>query len=311
MLFFTPNLFSTPPIKRKISNLKFGGTIRVKPTITYIDSSIRIKKGEKVWSPVELKNDDGTQYYIFTKNFEYAAQFNPSLNSFILEDIKLAFGNPASTSAGGQECYVYVYGHNSTWGTPGAVFFSGKFTLPSIDPGTWVWITTDLSHYHKTITEDIIWIGCATPWASPTAPPFLCGDESAPDNSNRNAYYEFGNPWVLYNESDFMIRAIITKTPSTYWPISGETTMDTITSAYGPRDKTPGTGYTYHFHRGVDIRARSALPVYAVESGKVVYCDEHSSDGYGNLIIIEHKYNSTIKYYSYYAHLSDITIYQI
>lgn len=39
---------------------------------------------------------------------------------------------------------------------------------------------------------------------------------------------------------------------STYWPDTGaETNSGYMSSAYGPRDKTPGSGYTDDFHRGI------------------------------------------------------------
>ena len=56
------------------------------------------------------------------------------------------------------------------------------------------------------------------------------------------------------------------------------------------------------FHGGVDIAAPEGKPVRAARHGKVVYAGK--SDGYGNLVIIQHE----LGYYTFYGHLKEIKV---
>jgi len=70
------------------------------------------------------------------------------------------------------------------------------------------------------------------------------------------------------------------------WPVSGYITQ----------------GY-WSLHRALDIGAATGTPVYAADSGYVVYAGWDNS-GYGNLIILDHGNG----YLTYYAHLSSIGV---
>ncbi len=56
------------------------------------------------------------------------------------------------------------------------------------------------------------------------------------------------------------------------------------------------------FHGGVDIAAPEGKSVRAARQGKVVYAGK--SDGYGNLVIIQHE----LGYYTLYGHLKEIKV---
>jgi len=86
------------------------------------------------------------------------------------------------------------------------------------------------------------------------------------------------------------------------WPISGsQTTMDVLSSGYGPRWLLSPAPAHYDFHRGVDIVA-SYQTVYAITGGKVVYYDYR--DGFGNYLVIAHGDPDSPWCYSGYAHLN-------
>ncbi|MDH4128297.1 MAG: M23 family metallopeptidase [Spirochaetota bacterium] len=69
-----------------------------------------------------------------------------------------------------------------------------------------------------------------------------------------------------------------------------------LSSRYGMRNDPFINRKT--FHGGVDIAARMGSPVYASQSGRVIFSG--SAGGYGKLIIISHKYGYT----TFYGHLS-------
>lgn len=102
--------------------------------------------------------------------------------------------------------------------------------------------------------------------------------------------------WNLYS-SLLERKEILNSTPS-IMPTHGW-----ITSHFGYRNETIYADHDPHFHRGMDIAARSGSPIFATSEGKVTYTgyDEY---GYGKMIIIDHGYG--VK--TYYAHLSQIKI---
>ena len=73
------------------------------------------------------------------------------------------------------------------------------------------------------------------------------------------------------------------------WPVDAPERK--VISNYGFRGK--------HMHRGVDIKADYATPVYATARGTVVFSGIMS--GYGNLVVVDHGNG----YETAYAHLKD------
>lgn len=57
-------------------------------------------------------------------------------------------------------------------------------------------------------------------------------------------------------------------------------------------------------HDGLDIAGKKNAPIYAAESGKVIYAGRDFS-GYGNLVIIEHRGDT---WASFYAHLNGFKV---
>ena len=74
-----------------------------------------------------------------------------------------------------------------------------------------------------------------------------------------------------------------------------------LTSGFGMR-KSPTSGYL-EYHDGVDLANETGTPIYATAPGRVVTV-RHSSSGYGNHIIIAHKYGI----YTLYGHCSRIFV---
>ena len=68
-----------------------------------------------------------------------------------------------------------------------------------------------------------------------------------------------------------------------------------VTSPYGQRGRD--------FHEGIDLRAKSGTPVFAAQSGNVIYAGRKIR-GYGNLVVVKHASGLT----SIYAHNSRLLV---
>jgi murein DD-endopeptidase MepM/ murein hydrolase activator NlpD len=77
------------------------------------------------------------------------------------------------------------------------------------------------------------------------------------------------------------------------WPLN----RVQITSPYGPRGR--------EFHEGVDLRASVGTPVFAAQTGTVIYSDRKIR-GYGNMIVIRHADGIT----TIYAHNSRLLVHR-
>ena len=73
-----------------------------------------------------------------------------------------------------------------------------------------------------------------------------------------------------------------------------------LSSGYGNR-KDPISNRK-SFHGGIDLAAKVGTPVLASAPGKVIHAGP--AGGYGNLVILEHRYDYT----TYYGHLSKINV---
>ncbi|HOV37323.1 MAG TPA: peptidoglycan DD-metalloendopeptidase family protein [Spirochaetales bacterium] len=85
----------------------------------------------------------------------------------------------------------------------------------------------------------------------------------------------------------------------TLWPVKG--VRGRITNRFGP-EIHPFTGQWY-LHKGIDIAFGYNIPIVATARGKVVSID-YEPLGFGNYIIIRHKYG----FYTRYAHLQRILV---
>lgn len=83
------------------------------------------------------------------------------------------------------------------------------------------------------------------------------------------------------------------------WPLKGNG-VPRLTSDYGFRDDIDDK---LKFHAGIDIAGKKGDPVIATASGKILQARENHPL-YGNLIIIQHKYD----FVTYYGHLYKILV---
>jgi hypothetical protein len=108
------------------------------------------------------------------------------------------------------------------------------------------------------------------------------------------------DPVVLANEekSDTVSREM----KGFRWPLR----FISISSPFGKRDlkgSEPRGGEDSDFHEGVDLRAKIGTPVYAAQSGVVIYASSNIR-GYGRMVVVRHFGNlATI-----YAHNSKLLV---
>ncbi len=87
------------------------------------------------------------------------------------------------------------------------------------------------------------------------------------------------------------VRKIRTAVSNWKWPVKDVS----VTSEYGPRGES--------YHEGIDLRAKTGTPVYAAQSGKVLYSASRIA-GYGKMVVIRHRDGlSTV-----YAHNSRLLV---
>lgn len=85
-----------------------------------------------------------------------------------------------------------------------------------------------------------------------------------------------------------------------FWPVGGGGGI--ITMEFGPNIH-PFTNMWY-IHKGIDIAGPIGLPILAAANGKVVEAVYDRASGYGNTIVLEHKYGFRTKY----THLNSIHV---
>ncbi|MGI9256181.1 MAG: M23 family metallopeptidase [Salinispira sp.] len=78
----------------------------------------------------------------------------------------------------------------------------------------------------------------------------------------------------------------------TLWPVSGGRSV--VTMEFGPNIH-PIEGRWY-LHKGIDIAGPYGLPILAAANGRVIESAYDQSSGYGNYILIEHKYGFKTRY---------------
>lgn len=93
-------------------------------------------------------------------------------------------------------------------------------------------------------------------------------------------------------------RALLTDIP-TLWPLKG--VRGRVTNPFGPAIH-PFTGEWY-LHKGLDIGYGMGQPIVATANGKVTMVD-YEEYGYGNYIVIQHKYGFDTKY----GHLQNVYV---
>lgn len=84
----------------------------------------------------------------------------------------------------------------------------------------------------------------------------------------------------------------------TMWPLKG--VQGYVTAVFGPSIH-PFSGQWY-LHKGVDLAYGYGVPIIATANGKVLEAD--FDDGYGNFVVIRHKYG----FYTKYAHMQRIYV---
>ncbi|MEW5817483.1 MAG: M23 family metallopeptidase, partial [Spirochaetota bacterium] len=92
--------------------------------------------------------------------------------------------------------------------------------------------------------------------------------------------------------------ALLVELP-TLWPLEGN--RGVITNYFGPAEH-PIT-HKWYLHKGIDISYRLGAPILATADGKVVE-KKFEPLGFGNFIVIRHKYG----FFTKYAHLSTVNV---
>ena len=77
----------------------------------------------------------------------------------------------------------------------------------------------------------------------------------------------------------------------TLWPVSGRST---VTMEFGPNIH-PLEGRWY-LHKGIDIAGPLGLPILSAANGRVVEAAYDQRSGYGNYVLLEHKYGFKTRY---------------
>jgi murein DD-endopeptidase MepM/ murein hydrolase activator NlpD len=114
-----------------------------------------------------------------------------------------------------------------------------------------------------------------------------------PVSSNRVGFLDRGKTLSRVPLSEVQKQKLIEKVKAVSfdWPLRGVE----LTSHFGRRGR--------EFHEGIDLRAPTGTPVFAAQSGIVLYAGSRIK-GYGNLIVIRHK----SKIATLYAHNSKILV---
>ncbi|QEN06659.1 M23 family metallopeptidase [Oceanispirochaeta crateris] len=84
----------------------------------------------------------------------------------------------------------------------------------------------------------------------------------------------------------------------TMWPLKG--VQGYVTAVFGPSIH-PFSGQWY-LHKGIDLAYGYGVPIISTANGKVLEVD--SDEGYGNYVVIRHKYG----FYTKYAHLQRVYV---
>ena len=91
---------------------------------------------------------------------------------------------------------------------------------------------------------------------------------------------------VLHAEKQFLADL------PTLWPISGG--RSAVTMEFGPNIH-PIEGRWY-LHKGIDIAGSPGLPILAAANGRVIESAYDQNSGYGNYVLVEHKYGFKTRY---------------
>ncbi|AHC14765.1 Putative metalloendopeptidase [Salinispira pacifica] len=78
----------------------------------------------------------------------------------------------------------------------------------------------------------------------------------------------------------------------TLWPVAGG--RSAVTMEFGPNIH-PING-NWYLHKGIDIAGPMGLPIQAAANGRVVESGVNNISGYGNYVVIEHKYGFKTRY---------------
>ncbi|MFL5815173.1 MAG: M23 family metallopeptidase [Bdellovibrionia bacterium] len=88
-------------------------------------------------------------------------------------------------------------------------------------------------------------------------------------------------------------QAVELKNAGLHWPLN----QVEVTSHFGKRG--------HEFHEGIDLRASIGTPIYAAQSGTVIYSDSRIR-GYGRMIVIKHREGLA----TVYAHASKLLVHK-
>ena len=202
---------------------------------------------------------------------------------------------------------------NTLYDNPAAIYPGTELQIPPTDGVLYYWNEGDglngVANFYGITPEDII------NWPGNNLNPATIGDYSNPNIAVDTPIFAPGGTADFRDWTETLFARDEAATSSSLW---GEGKCDPVVGGLvgngtyeWPSTEHFISGYEYSpeiNHWGIDIGGDTGNPIYATDSGVVVYSG-WSSLGYGNVIAIDHGQNADgISVQSVYAHLDSIYV---
>lgn len=196
---------------------------------------------------------------------------------------------------------------------PAAIYVGTELQIPPTDGVLYSWHEGDglngVAAFYGITAEDIV------NWPDNNLDPNTIGDYANPNIAVDTQIFAPGGTATFINWTDTLFSRDEAATSSSLW---GEGKCEPVTGGLvgdgtyvWPSSEHFISGYEYSpeiNHWGIDIGGDTGNPIYATDSGVIVYAG-WSSLGYGNVVAIDHGQNADgVTVQSVYAHLSAINV---